>query len=167
VVTNGFGPAQHLCVEPGCCRYPRRLQSVRAGHGRLARGEKKAGDLRRGATEIDESRRDLVHDRRPQGWSDLRRQPTSDGRIRESVPAGLGADHSGAERLLELLTSILRVVTGGGGELEPIETISELRNPLQSLSYPGGHIDRGVLASLWPTTIGQLNDLEARPGQGA
>ena len=166
MVTNRFGPAQHLRVQPGCCRYPRRLQRIRRGHGRLTPGQEKVGDLRRSGTEIDESRRDLVHDRGPQGWGDLRRQPAGDGRIRESVPARLGADHSGAEGLLEQLTSFLRVVTGGRGELKPIETISELRDPPENLGHPGGQAGRRVRVHLRPVTIGQLDDLKARPPRG-
>ena len=34
VLANGAGPPQHLLVEPGCRRGPRRLQRVRSGHGR-------------------------------------------------------------------------------------------------------------------------------------
>ena len=56
MVANGFGPAQHLGVEPGRRRYPRRLQRERRGHGRLARGEEKVGDVRRSGTKLDESR---------------------------------------------------------------------------------------------------------------
>ena len=105
VITNGFGPAQHLRVEPGCCRYPRRLQRIRSGHRRLTPGQEKVGDLRRSGAEIDESGRDLVHDRWPQGRGDLRCQPGRDGWIGKSIPAGLDADHSGAERLVKQLTS--------------------------------------------------------------
>ena len=106
MVTNGFGPAQHLGVEPGRRRYPRRRQRERSGHGRLARGEEKVGDPRRSGVKIDESRRDLVHHRRPQGRGELRRQPGGRDRIGKSVPAGLDADHSGAERLLKQLTAV-------------------------------------------------------------
>ena len=166
VVTNGFGPAQHLCVEPGCRRDPRRLQRVRSGHSRLAPGEEKVGDLRRSGTKIDESRRDLVHDRGPQSRGDLRRQPGSDGRIRESIRARLGVDHSGAERLLQQPASFLRVVAEGRGELEPVETISELRDPLEGSGHLGGQTDHLVLVHLWPAAIGLLDDLEAGPPPG-
>ena len=166
MVANRFGPAQHLRVESGCCRYPRRLQRVRRGHGRLTRGEEKVGDLGGSGTKIDESRRDLVHDRGPQGRGDLRRQPAGDGRIRESVPAGLDADHSGAERLLKHLISVLRIETSGRGELKPVETISELRDPLERPGHLGGQIARRVLVRPWPVTTGQLDDLEAGPRPG-
>ena len=148
VVTNRLGPAERLGVEPGRGRYPRRLQRIRSGHGRLAPGQEKVGDLRRSGTKLDESRRDAGHDRWPSGWGDLCRQPGRDGRIRKSIPAGIGADHSGAERLLEQLISILLVVIGGGGELKPIETISEPRDPPESLGHPGGQIDRRVLVNM-------------------
>ena len=163
VVTNRFGPAQHLGVAPGRRRYPRRLQRERSGRGPLARGEEKASDPRRSGVKIDESRRDLVHHRRPQGRGELRRQPGGRDRIGKSVPAGLDPDHSGAERLLKQLTSIGRIVTGGRGELKPIETISELRDPLESPGHPAGQVGRRVPVYLWPMSLGQLGDLEARP----
>jgi hypothetical protein len=154
VITNGFGPAQHLRVEPGCCRYPGRLQRIRNGHRRLTPGQEKAGDVRRSGTESDKSGRDLVHDGWPQGRGDLRCQPGRGGWIGKSIPAGLDADHSGAERLVKQLASGLRVAARGGGELKPIEAISELCDPLKGVGHLGGQIDRRILVNLRPVTIG-------------
>ena len=133
---------------------------------RLARGQEKVGDPRRSPAKIHEAGRDLGPYRWPQGRGDLRRQPGGDGRIGKSIPAGLDADRSAAKRLVEELTSGLRVATGGRGELKPIETISDLCDPPENLGQFGGQIDGRVLAGRWPIAIGQLDDLEAGPCPG-
>ena len=132
-------------MEPGCCRDPRRLQRVRSGHGRLTRGEEPVGDPRGRRTEVDESRRDLFRHVWPQGRGDGCRQLISGGRIRESIPVRLGADHSGAERQLKQPISGPHVVTRGRGELEPIEPISEHGKPAENLGHLGGQIEDRLL----------------------
>ena len=130
----------------------------------MSRGEEKVSDLRRSRTQIHKAHRDLGPDRWAQRRGNLRRQPGSDGRGRESVLAGLGADRSGAKCLVQQLIS--GRVTSGCRKVKPVETISDLCDPPENLGHLGGQIGSRVLINRCGITSAEVNDLEARPRPG-